>query len=98
MPYYFLLQVGLGPQEFFFLLFLVFLIVIVYYILNKRRERKMEALIISLTRSRGRVTIDDIIVHTHSTPDKVIKVINKLISNGILKTIEEENRTYYTMA
>jgi predicted transcriptional regulator len=61
------------------------------------RERT-ESIVISLIRSRGEATLDDVIVNAHLSASEASKVVEDLIVEHVIKVVEKEGKTFYTTA
>jgi len=84
-----------------YLLIVIVIFFIVWYILKFLRNRKLDnALTRALTviKSRGTATIDDLIVYGNISPSYVYKVIDKLIELNLVNIVErEEGISYFTL-
>ncbi len=64
-----------------------------------RRKRNLrEAITVSLVRSRGAITMDDIILNVHITASEANKIVQDLISKRVIRVEDKEGKTFYTSA
>ncbi len=75
----------------------IILLITLYKIYRGRKDRELKDFIIALTRKHGKVTLDDIVVETHISRDKILKLVNDLIADNNLRKIEEKDTVYYTL-
>ncbi|MEM3872500.1 MAG: hypothetical protein QXE05_08070 [Nitrososphaeria archaeon] len=92
---------SLANTEWFWLFLIIICIGVFIYLLIKRsraRERVRESIVLSIIRSRNGATIDDIIIGAHLSSNEANKELRKLLSRGVIKTVEREGKTYYVSA
>jgi len=61
-------------------------------------SERLDALIISLLRSRSKITVDDIIVEARCSASEVMDRLNYLVSKAVVRSLIEQGRTYYVLA
>jgi len=61
-------------------------------------SERLDSLIISLLRSRARVTVDDVVVEARCSAPEAMDRLNYLESKALVKSIMERGRRYYTLA
>jgi predicted transcriptional regulator len=91
----------IAGTEWFWVLLLIICAYLLYYILIKRpqKEKKArESVILSIIRSRNGATIDDIIIGAHLSAEEASNELNRLLSKGVVKSVEREGKTYYVIA
>jgi predicted transcriptional regulator len=90
---------NIAGMEWFWVLLLIICAYLLYYILIKRpKERARESIILSIIRSRNGATIDDIIIGAHLSAEEASNELNRLLSKGVVKSVEREGKTYYVIA
>jgi len=61
-------------------------------------SERLDSLIISLLRSRAKVSVDDVIVEARCSAPEAMDRLNYLASRAVVKSVEERGRRYYTLA
>jgi len=61
-------------------------------------SERLDSLIISLLRSRARVSVDDVIVEARCSASEATDRLNYLVSKALVKSIIEQGRHYYVLA
>lgn len=87
-----------GMEWFWLLLLIVIVAYFIYFLIEKSRERVRESVVLSIIRSKNGATIDDIIVGAHLSSKETSEELKKLLSRGVIKTVEREGKTYYVTA
>jgi len=87
-------------MEWFFVFALVFLILFIYFAVQslKSGSEEIESIILSTIRSKSGATMDEIIVGAHISSEKASQELRKLISRGVIKTVDKEGKTLYVTA
>jgi len=91
---------AIGGTEWIWVTIIVVVIAVwyVWWVLNQRKKMKIESRIISIISSRGGAGLDDIIIATGLSSEEASKIVQKLVSSNILKTVVKENKTIYISA
>ncbi|MEM3871725.1 MAG: hypothetical protein QXE05_04140 [Nitrososphaeria archaeon] len=87
-----------GMEWFWLFLIIICIGVFIYLLIKKSRERVRESIVLSIIRSRNGATVDDIIIGAHLSSKEASEELKKLLSRGIIKTVEREGKTYYVTA
>jgi predicted transcriptional regulator len=76
------------------LLFTLFAVILIV-IWRRRKEKVLESIVLALVRNKNGTTINEIIIGAHISADEAIKVLRKLIANGVIKTEDRDGKTIY---
>jgi predicted transcriptional regulator len=83
-----------------FLTIILPIVVVVLLIRWFRMKKRIvtESVVLSLIRSRNGATIDDIILGAHISADEAGATLRRLLSKGVIRVEERDEKTIYKIA
>jgi len=85
------------------LILFILLIVIIYTIYRlvksffSRKKKILQNVILALLRTKGEVSLDDIIIATHASIDEINDALMELMAHRAVKPVNRNGETRYTI-